>query len=86
MSRTTALRLVNAVKGRPVTSMVVMGLLGAVLAASAIAASSQGGGPITAIKVVREQGTASTSSAGFVDLPGATTTITVPSGQRGPTT
>jgi hypothetical protein len=82
MFRRTVLRFVDAVRGRPGTSMVVMALLGAVVAATAIAASEQGGGPITAVKVVRDENSHATTSTDYVDLPGATTTITVPSGQR----
>jgi hypothetical protein len=83
MLRRTALRLASAVKGRPITSMVVMGLLGATVAATAIAATSeQSGGPITAIKVVRSADEQSMHATTFTDVPGASTTITVPSGQR----
>jgi hypothetical protein len=62
--------------------MVVMALLGAAVAGTAIAASSSSGGPITAVQVVRETTPQSTMSTNYVDLPGASTTITVPSGQR----
>ena len=82
MFRRTVPRFVNAVRGRPVTSMVVMALLGATVAATAIAASEQAGGPITAVKVVREENSFYNSSTTYVDVPGARTTIPVPSGQR----
>ena len=82
MFRRTVLRLVNAVRRRPFTSLVVMALLGVALAVTAIAASQQSGDPITAISVVRETNSHFTQSGTFVNLPGATTTITVPSGQR----
>ena len=62
--------------------MLVVGLLGAVLAATAIAASSQSAGPVTAVSVVRETQDLGTESGSFVDLAGATTNVTVPSGQR----
>jgi hypothetical protein len=53
----TRSRIVNAARGAPVASTLLVGLLGAVLAATAIAAtSSQGGGPITAVNTVREPG------------------------------
>jgi hypothetical protein len=83
MFRRTVLRFVNAVRGRPFTSMVVMALLGATVAATAIAASEQAGGPITAVKVVREAQTGfSATSTSYVDVPGATTNVTVSAGQR----
>ncbi|MBI1886596.1 MAG: hypothetical protein HYS09_09845 [Chloroflexi bacterium] len=46
------------------------------------AATTKSGGAITAVKVVRETDAQTTSSATFVDLPGASTTITVPSGEK----
>ena len=82
MFRRTGSRVVNTVRRGPVSSMVVVGLLGAVLAVTAIAATGQSGGPITAVKVVREESIDATNSTDYVDLPNATTTITVPSGQR----
>jgi hypothetical protein len=45
-------------------------------------ATSKGGKSITAVKVVRETAAQTTGSATFVDVPGASTTITVPAGQR----
>src|SRR5215207_6091688 len=82
MFRRVAVRLIDTVRAGPVTSMLVVGLLGAALAATAIAATGQGGGPITAVKVVRDTAASTTESTSYVNLPGATTTITVPSGQR----
>jgi hypothetical protein len=84
MFRKGAVRLVDAVRRGPVTSMLVVGLLGAVLAATAMAAtSSSSGGPITSVRAVRSDfAGSSTGSQSFVDLPGAKTTITVPSGQK----
>jgi hypothetical protein len=83
MVRRTAVRLVNAARGRPVTSMVVVGVLGATVAATALGASSQSGGPITAVSVVRETQPFNVNATSYVDVTGATTSITVPSGQRG---
>lgn len=83
MFRRPLLRLVNALRGRPVTSMVVMALLGAVLAATAIAATTgASGGPVTAVKVPRSTDFNDTTSTTYTDLPGASTTITMPTGQR----
>ena len=82
MFRRTGSRIVNTIRRGPVTSMLVVGLLGAVLAATAIAATSSSGGSITAVKVVREEGTGGTTATSFGDVAGASTTITVPSGQR----
>ena len=48
----------------------------------ALAATKSGGGPITAVKVVREADANTTSSTTFVNLPGGTTTMSVPSGQQ----
>jgi hypothetical protein len=52
-------------------------------AATALAAVSGSAGPIMAVKVVSDRGVQETSSRTFVDIPGAATTIRVPSGQRG---
>jgi hypothetical protein len=83
MFRRVAVRLIDAVRAGPVSSMVVVGLLGAVLAATAIAATTgASGGPITAVKLVRSTDHFGTSSTTYSDVPGASTTITVPSGQR----
>ena len=43
--------------------------------------STTTGGAITSIVTVREDAATSTSSTAFVDIPGATATITVPAGQ-----
>ena len=69
----TKLRLVAAI---------VVGAL--VLAATAAIASrtAEGGGSITGVKFVTENDAATTSSTSYVDLPGATTKIRVPRGQR----
>jgi hypothetical protein len=48
----------------------------------ALAANSSSGGAITAVKVKREVDAASTNSTTFVNVPGASMTIGVPSGQR----
>jgi hypothetical protein len=83
MLRRTVLRLVNTAGGRPVTSRVVMALLGAAAAGTAIAASSANSGAVTAMAVVRSSNfTNLVSQTNFVDLPGARATITVPSGQK----
>ena len=58
-------------------------VVGVAAAATALAAVSGSAGPITAVKVVSDNGTQETSSRTFVDVPGAATTISVPAGQRG---
>jgi hypothetical protein len=59
-------------------------LAAAALTAVALAATStRTGGPIVAVKVVRGIGVVETSSRAYVDIPGASTTITVPDGHRG---
>jgi hypothetical protein len=63
--------------------MVVMALLGAVLAGTAIAATSANSGAVTAMAVVRSSNNATLENqTDFVDLPGARATITIPSGQK----
>jgi hypothetical protein len=55
-----------------------------VTAVAFAATSTRTGGPITAVKVIRAAaGMIETSSRTYVDLPGASTTITVPEGHRG---
>jgi hypothetical protein len=57
----------------------------AVTAVAFAATSTRTGGPITAVKVVRgaPEMMIETNSRTFVDIPGASTTITVPEGGRG---
>jgi hypothetical protein len=63
--------------------VVLLALAVTVLAAAAGAAAvTRQGGPITAVAVVSSGGLEETSSRTFVDVPGAVTTIRVPSGQR----
>jgi hypothetical protein len=57
-------------------------VLGAAVA-TALATVSRTAGPITAVTVVSDRELLETSSRTFVDIPGAATTIRVPSGQRG---
>jgi hypothetical protein len=58
-------------------------VVGAAAATTALAVVSGSAGSITAVKVVSDSGLQETSSRTFVDIPGAATSITVPSGQRG---
>jgi hypothetical protein len=44
--------------------------------------TSKSGGAITKVKVLRETAAQTTTSTSFVNLPGASTTITVPAGQK----
>ena len=44
--------------------------------------SGKGGGPVVQVKVVRGDTADETTSQAFATLPGATTTVTVPHGQR----
>jgi hypothetical protein len=59
--------------------LAVAGMTAVALAAT----STRTGGPITAVKVVRGTGIIETNSRAYVDLPGASTTITVPDDQHG---
>jgi len=58
-------------------------VVGAAAAVTALAAVSGSAGPITAVNVVSDNGLQETSSRTFVDIPGAATSIRVPSRQRG---
>ena len=49
---------------------------------AAVLATASGGGPITAVRTRRETSASSSSSTSFVDVPGASASITVPSGQQ----
>jgi hypothetical protein len=44
--------------------------------------SGKGGGPVVQVKVVRGDTAATTTSQNYATVPGATTTVTVPQGQR----
>jgi hypothetical protein len=72
------------IKRRPLASLALAAVLvGAGAAATAIAFPTGGvGGTITGVQVVRETARNATSSESWVSLPGAQTSITVPSGQR----
>jgi hypothetical protein len=48
----------------------------------ALAATSAGGGAITAVRVKREVNATTTNSTTYVDVPGTTVTMSVPSGQH----
>jgi hypothetical protein len=61
---------------------VVLAVAG-VTAVAFAAISTRTGGPITAVKVVRGTGVVETSSRTYVDIPGASTAITVPGDRRG---
>ena len=65
-----------------VVAIAVAGALAVAASAAAIAAVPGTAGSITAVKVVSDSGTQETTSRTFVDIPGATTSITVPAGQR----
>jgi hypothetical protein len=57
-------------------------VLTAVAGGAALAAVTGRAGSVTAVTVVSDTGLQETSSRTFVELPGATTTVRVPSGQR----
>jgi hypothetical protein len=57
-------------------------LLVALASAQVFAAVTHSGGAVTKITVVTETNSHSTTSAAFVDLPGAAATITVPAGTK----
>jgi hypothetical protein len=57
--------------------------VGAAATATALAVIPGSAGSITAVRVVSDTGLQETSSRTFVDIPGAATSMTVPSGQRG---
>jgi hypothetical protein len=62
----------------------VVGLVlgGAAVAYSAGTLTTAQGNTLTQVKVVRDSNPAETTSTSFVDVPGATTTITVPAGTK----
>jgi hypothetical protein len=62
-------------------ALVVVALL-AIGVGVALAATSSSGGPITAVKVKRETNASTTNSTTYVNLPGGSATIGVPSGQH----
>ena len=64
------------------TLVIGMVLGGAAVAYSAGTLTTAQGNTLTQVKVVRDANPAETTSTSFVDVPGATTTITVPSGTR----
>jgi hypothetical protein len=68
--------------GLAVALVSLVALLLVVVPAIGSPATTKSGKAITAVKVVRETAAQVTSSTSYVDLPGATTTITVPAGQR----
>jgi hypothetical protein len=75
---------VSLFKRRPLAVLAVACVLvGIGAAATAIAFPTGGsGGTITGVQVVRETAANATTSESWVPLPGAQTSITVPSGQR----
>ena len=47
-----------------------------------LAANTKSGGPVKAVKVATEPGTATISSNAFTDIPGMSVSMTVPSGEK----
>lgn len=71
------------IRRRPLVAMAVVAVVAAGVTGTAIGLPTSGqGGTITGVKVVRGTDLQETSSQAFVDLPGASTSITVPPGQR----
>lgn len=64
---------------------VAIGLVfgGATMALSAGTLTSTAGSTLTQVQVVRDANPATTSSTDFVDVPGATTSVTIPAGTTG---
>ncbi len=60
----------------------VLVTLGVQAAIAGTTTTTRSGGAITRVRVVRGPNATETSSTTYVNLPGASTTITVPSGQR----
>jgi|EndMetStandDraft_4_1072995.scaffolds.fasta_scaffold661331_1 hypothetical protein len=63
------------------TAVAVVGVLAWAIPAIGTT-SGKGGGPVVQVKVVRGDTAATTTSQAYATLPGATTTVTVPHGQR----
>jgi hypothetical protein len=71
------------IRRRPLVAMAVVAVVAAALTGTAIGLpSSDQGGIVNGVKVVRGTDLQETSSQTFVNFPDAVTTITVPSGQR----
>jgi hypothetical protein len=65
---------------RIVVAVLVVGILAIAVGVALAATTGKGGGPITAVKVVRGGDAQTTNSAlSYVNLPGASTSISVPS-------
>jgi hypothetical protein len=64
------------------TFLILLVLITALASAPAYAAVTHSGGAVVKVTVVTETNSQSTSFAGFVDLPGAKVTITVPAGAK----
>ena len=68
--------------GLAVGAVLLAAFLVVVVPAIGSPSTAKSGAAITRVKVLRETAVATTSSTTYVDLPGSTTTITVPSGHR----
>ena len=77
-------RIATLIRRRPFLAMAVVAVMAAAVTGTAIGVppTSDQGGPVTGVKVVRGTELEETSSQTFVNFPGGVTTITVPSGQR----
>ncbi|HEV7510272.1 MAG TPA: hypothetical protein VGO27_01150 [Candidatus Acidoferrum sp.] len=65
----------------PMKSLVVFALIATIVSGHAFAAVTHSGGAASKITVVTETNSQSTNSGSFIDLPGATVSITVPAGK-----